>query len=98
MISGAPDQNVDAAKFHAEEIRRGMQRDECAETKMLTRVRLILRRVLGRRIRPHHHRDSNVRPTANPKIGELLGARQRPAERLAEPGSRGRWFRRRPGG
>ncbi len=48
MISGAPDQNVDAAKFHAEEIRRGMQRDECAETKMLTRVRLLLRRVLGR--------------------------------------------------
>lgn len=44
----APDQNVDAAKFHAEEIRRAMQRDECAETKMLTRVRLILRRVLGR--------------------------------------------------
>ena len=33
----APDQNVDAAKFHAEEIRRAMQRDECAETKMLTR-------------------------------------------------------------
>jgi hypothetical protein len=32
----APDQNVDAAKFHAEEIRRAMQRDECAETKMLT--------------------------------------------------------------
>jgi hypothetical protein len=47
----APDQNVDAAKFHAEEIRRAMQRDECAETKMLTRVRLILRRVLGARTR-----------------------------------------------
>ena len=29
------------------------------------------------------------RPAANPKIGELVGARQRPAERLAEPGSRG---------
>src|SRR5580700_7039080 len=29
------------------------------------------------------------RPTANPKIGELVGARQRPAERLAEPGCRG---------
>ena len=48
----APDQNVDAAKFHAEEIRRAMQRDECAETKMLTRVRLILRRVLGRQNPP----------------------------------------------
>ena len=32
--------------------------------------------------------DSNPRPAANPKIGELLGARQRPAERLAEPGCR----------
>ena len=29
-----------------------------------------------------------IRPPANPKIGELLGARQRPAERLAEPGCR----------
>ena len=44
----APDQNVDAAKFHAEEIQRAMQRDECPQTKMLTRVRLLLRRVLGR--------------------------------------------------
>jgi hypothetical protein len=52
MISGAPDQNVDAAKFHAEEIRRGMQRDECAETKTLTRVRLTLRRALGRQNPP----------------------------------------------
>jgi hypothetical protein len=44
----APDQNVDAAKFHAEEIQRAMQRGECPQTKMLTRVRLLLRRVLGR--------------------------------------------------
>jgi hypothetical protein len=43
----APDQNVDAAKFHAGEIQRAMQRDEHAQTKMLTRVRLVLRRVLG---------------------------------------------------
>ena len=48
----APDQNVNAAKFHAEEIRRGVQRDECAPTKRLTRVRLILRRVLGRQNPP----------------------------------------------
>jgi hypothetical protein len=45
----APDQNVDAAKFRAEEIRRAMQRDECPQTKMLTRVRLLLLRVLGRK-------------------------------------------------
>jgi hypothetical protein len=32
-----------------------------------------------------------VLPAANPKIGELLGARQRPAERLAEPGSQTGW-------
>ncbi len=48
----APDQGVDAAKFHTEEIRRAAQRDERAETKMLTRVRLILRRVLGRQNPP----------------------------------------------
>ncbi|GEM_PF-3911403 len=48
----APDSNVDAAKFDAGEIQRAMQRDECAQTKMLTRVRLILRRVLGRQNPP----------------------------------------------
>ena len=62
----APDQGVDAAKFHTEEIRRAAQRDERApRTKMLTRVRLILRRVLGRQNPPASpDRDSNVRPTA----------------------------------
>ncbi len=48
----APDSNVDAAKFHAEEIQRAAQRNQHAETKMLTRVRLILRRVLGRQNPP----------------------------------------------
>jgi hypothetical protein len=48
----APDQGVDAAKFHDEDIQRAMQRDELAQTKMLTRVRLILRRVLGRQNPP----------------------------------------------
>ncbi len=48
----APDSNVDAAKFHAEEIQRAAQRNQHAETKMLTRVRLILRRVQGRQNPP----------------------------------------------
>ncbi len=52
MFPVAPDQGVDAAKFHAEDLKRAMQRDECAEAKMLTRVRLILRRVLGRQNPP----------------------------------------------
>jgi hypothetical protein len=47
-----PDQGVDAAKFHAQDIQRAMQRDERAEAKMLTWVRLILRRVMGRQNPP----------------------------------------------
>ncbi len=52
MLGGAPDQQVDANKFHNQEIRRALQRDEGDQAKMLTRVRLILRRVLGRQNPP----------------------------------------------
>jgi hypothetical protein len=45
-MSIAPDQGVDAAKFHAKDIQRAVQRDQRTEAKMLARVRLILRRVL----------------------------------------------------
>jgi hypothetical protein len=50
----------DAAKFHSREKQREMQRDQLAETKMLIRVRLILRRVLGRQNPPASHTDSDV--------------------------------------
>jgi hypothetical protein len=50
---GAPDQHADAAKFHhAEDLQRAMQRAQLTKTKKLTRVRLILRRVLGRQNPP----------------------------------------------
>jgi len=52
MIGGAPDQGVDAAKFHAQDIRNAVQHDERAETKVLTRVRLIVRRVFRRESPP----------------------------------------------
>lgn len=45
---GTPDEHADAAKFHAEDLQRAMQRDQAAKTRKLTRVRRILRRVLGR--------------------------------------------------
>jgi hypothetical protein len=45
---GAPDQYGDAAKLHAGELQREMQRDQLRKTKKLARVRLIVRRVLGR--------------------------------------------------
>jgi hypothetical protein len=51
-MGSAPDQYGDAARFHAQELQRAMQRDQRAETKMLTRARLILRRVLGRQNPP----------------------------------------------
>jgi hypothetical protein len=47
-MSGAPDQYADAAKAHAADLQRAMQRDERAEVRKLARVRLILRRLLGR--------------------------------------------------
>ncbi len=49
---GAPDQYGDAAKLHAEELQRAMQRDQLAKTKKRTRVRIIVRRILGRRNPP----------------------------------------------
>jgi hypothetical protein len=52
MLGDAPDQIVDANKFHDEGIRRALQRAECDQTNMLTRVRLILRRVVGRQNPP----------------------------------------------
>ena len=45
---GAPDQYGDAAKLHAGELQRAMQRDQLRKTKKLTRARLLLRRILGR--------------------------------------------------
>jgi hypothetical protein len=51
-MMGAPDQYGDAAKFHAEDLQRAMQRDQLAKTKRLTRVWLIVRRVLGRQNPP----------------------------------------------
>lgn len=48
----APDQGVESAKGHAEDIQRAMQRAECVKTKRPTRVRLILRRVLRRQNPP----------------------------------------------
>ena len=60
MLGGAPDQGVDANKFHDNELQRAMQRDQRAETKMLTQVRLILRRVLRRRNPPASPKDSDV--------------------------------------
>jgi hypothetical protein len=51
-VLGAPDQYGDAAKFHADDLQRAMERDQLAKTQKLTRVRLIVRRVLGRRNPP----------------------------------------------
>ena len=45
---GAPDQYGDAAKLHAEDLQRAMQRDQLAKTKKRIRLRLIVRRLLGR--------------------------------------------------
>ena len=45
---GTPDEYTAAAKFHAQDLQRAMQRDQVAKTRMLARVRRIVRRVLGR--------------------------------------------------
>jgi hypothetical protein len=50
-MMGAPDQYGDAAKFHAEDLQRAMQRDQLPKTKKLTRLRLIVWRILGRQNR-----------------------------------------------
>jgi hypothetical protein len=51
-MMGAPDQYGDAARLHAGDLQREMQRDQVAKTKKLTRVRLIVRRILGRQNPP----------------------------------------------
>jgi hypothetical protein len=51
-MSGAPDQYVDAAKVHAADLQRAMQRRELAKTRKLARVRRIVRRLLGRQNPP----------------------------------------------
>ncbi len=51
-MMGSPDQYGDAARFQAEDLQRAMQRDQIAETKKLTRVRQIVRRLLGRQNPP----------------------------------------------
>ena len=45
---GTPDEHVDAAKLHAQDLRRAMRRDQRATTKKPARLRRIVRRVLGR--------------------------------------------------
>ena len=52
MVGGSPDPYVDAAKFHAEDLQRAMMRGQRAKTRKLARIRLILRRVLGRENSP----------------------------------------------
>lgn len=52
MFGGAPDQHVDENKFHDDDIRRALQRDDIAQANILSRVRLILRRVLRRQNPP----------------------------------------------
>jgi hypothetical protein len=44
----APDQDVDAAKLRAQDIQRARQRSQRAKSRKPGRVRLILRRILGR--------------------------------------------------
>jgi len=48
MWGSAPDQNVDVAKVHAADLQRAMPRREATKTRKLARVRLFLRRLLGR--------------------------------------------------
>jgi hypothetical protein len=44
----APDEWVDANKFHVTDVQRAALRDKRAEARMLTRIRLIVRRIRGR--------------------------------------------------
>lgn len=48
----SPDQGADAARFHAKEIQASVQRDERAQAEMLSWVRRIVRRILGRQAPP----------------------------------------------
>jgi hypothetical protein len=51
-MMGAPDQFADEAKLHAEQLQRARQGAQRTKTKRLDRVRLIVRRVLGRQSPP----------------------------------------------
>jgi hypothetical protein len=46
--SSAPDQEVQAAKLRAQDIQRARQRNRPTKSRKPGRVRLILRRILGR--------------------------------------------------
>lgn len=48
----APDQDVAAAKLRAQEVQRARQRSQPAKSRKPSRVRLILRRILGRESGP----------------------------------------------
>ncbi len=48
----APDQDVAAAKLRAQEVQRARQRTQPAKSRKPSRVRLILRRILGRESGP----------------------------------------------
>jgi hypothetical protein len=48
MSFNAPDQDVNAAKLRAQDVQRARQRSQPAKSKKPGRVRLILRRILGR--------------------------------------------------
>ena len=43
-----PRQIADEAKFHTQDLDRALQRDQRAQAEMLSRVRRIMRRILGR--------------------------------------------------
>jgi hypothetical protein len=46
------EQNSDLTRFRTQEVQRELQRNQLAQAKILSRVRLILRRVLGRQVPP----------------------------------------------
>jgi hypothetical protein len=48
MNFNTPDQDVDAAKLRAQDIQRARQRSQPAKSRKPGRVRLLLRRILGR--------------------------------------------------
>jgi hypothetical protein len=48
----APDQDVAAAKLRAQEVQRARQRSQPTKSRKPARLRLFLRRVLGREDRP----------------------------------------------
>jgi hypothetical protein len=51
-MMGAPDQFADEAKLHAEDLQRARRASQRTKAKKPSRVRLIVRRVLGRQDPP----------------------------------------------